>query len=301
MYELKKKIIIGILCAIVVVLSGVYIWGYSLLGRIQKNKITKNDDELGITKSSVDNSEGEGIINIAFFGVDRRSPNQSSRSDSIMVISIDSKNQRVKASSLMRDMYVPIQGHGETKINHSYAYGGPVLAIKTINSNFDLDIRNYVTIDFFGFEKMIDKIGGVEIDINSSEAKILNVKSGLQKLNGKQAIAYSRIRYVGNADYERTERQRKVLNEIFKKVKSKGVIELPGVMSTILPYVETSLSNGEILQLGTKVMGFKTEGMEQFRVPVDGLYKGQKIRGMSVLVPDIEKNKKKLHEFIYGM
>lgn len=300
---MKKKnkkymfIAIGVIAAILI---GIVASGFSILGKIKRNKIPKTNEELGIKEQPKEVVEDKKILNIVLFGLDRRDRKSPSRSDSIMVISIDEKNKTIKASSLMRDMYVPIPGHGDNRINAAYAFGGPVLAIKTINTNFELDIRNYVAIDFFGFEDLIDKIGGVEINVNSAEAKILNVKSGLQTLKGRQAIAYSRIRYVGHADYERTERQRRVLNEIFKKIKSKGVTELPGTISAILPYVETSLSYSEIINLATKVYGFDTEGMEEFRLPADGLYKSQSIRGMAVLVPDIEKNKEMLHEFIYG-
>lgn len=301
---MKKKyafIAIGVILAIAI---GIFVTGSSMLGRIKRNKIPKTNEELGIKEepkhiAGKKKDEDEKIINIVLFGLDRRDRYSTSRSDSIIVISIDSKNQKVKASSLMRDMYVPIPAHGENRINAAYAFGGPVLAIKTINSNFDLDIRNYIAVDFFGFEKLIDKLGGVEIDVNALEAKQLNIKSGLQTLNGKEAIAYSRIRYVGHADYERTERQRRVLNDIFKKIKSKGVTELPGIISTILPYIETSLTNGELIDLSRKVYGFNTEDIQEYRLPVDGYFKSKNIRGMSVLVPDIEENKKKLHEFIY--
>jgi LCP family protein required for cell wall assembly len=216
----------------------------------------------------------------------------------------------------MRDMYVPIPDKEDNRINAAYAKGGPSLAIKTINTNFGLDIRNYVTVDFFGLEKLIDKAGGVEINVSNAEASVLNsymselnrlngdtepgVKGGLQTLSGRQAVAYSRIRYVGNSDYERTERQRRVLNELFKRIKSQGVIKLPGVINTILPYVETSLSNAEILDLAMEAMKFNTNDIDQFRLPVNGMYTSQKIRGMAVLVPDIEQNKNKLLEFIYG-
>lgn len=256
-----------------------------------------------------------GITNIVFFGLDRRSPKESSRSDTIMVISLDEKKQKIKVTSLMRDMYIPIPGKGKNRINSAYAFGGASLAIKTINTNFGLEIKDYVTVDFFGLEKLIDTLGGVSINVSNQEAKFLNeyleevnnitgntvsgIKGGSQTLNGRQAVAYCRIRYVGHGDYERTERQRKVLNEILKKLKKNGVTKLPKTISTILPYVKTSLSSGEILKLGIKGIGFKTDNIVQYRLPVDGTYKSQYISGMAVLVPNIEENKIKLYEFIY--
>ena len=114
------------------------------------------------------------IINIAFFGVDRRAVNEASRSDSIMILSIDEMHKKIKMSSIMRDTYVEIKNHGQTKINHAYAYGGPQLAIRTLNENFNLDIRDYVTVDFFNFEKIIDAIGGVTIDVKQDEISLIN-------------------------------------------------------------------------------------------------------------------------------
>lgn len=311
---MKKKPILIILSLVIIFFLGGIIYGYSFLGKINKKSIPKSNQDLGITNTN-DNQNNEKVINIALFGLDRRNPDQASRSDSIMVLSLDTKNQSVKVTSIMRDLYVPIPGHQDNRINAAYAFGGPVLAIKTLNSDFGLDIRDYVTVDFFGLEKVIDRVGGVTINVSSSEAKLLNegidevnrltgdavshVNAGTIVLNGRQAVSYSRIRYTGNGDYERTERQRRVLNEVFKKVKSQGITQLPGTISAILPYVETSLSNSDIINLAIKGMKIKTDSLEQYRIPVDGYYKGQSIRGMSVLVPDLQKNKQLLHEFIY--
>lgn len=256
------------------------------------------------------------VTNIALFGVDRRYKNQSSRSDSIIVVSIDGKNKAVKITSVMRDTYVKIPGRRSNRINAAYAFGGPLLAIKTMNANFGLDIRDYVSVDFFGLEKVIDRIGGVKASVSPEEAVWLNeylkelnylsgnnvnyIKAGYQLLNGRQVVAYCRIRYAGNADYERTERQRRVLNEVFKKIKAQGLIKLPGILSAFLPYIETSLSNTEIINIAVRAAGYNNDILEQFRIPADGSFKSQRIRGMAVLVPDIAENKKRLHKFIYG-
>jgi LCP family protein required for cell wall assembly len=313
-YSTKKKILIGIAAFIVVVVAGVFLYANIMLGKIKRIEIPKTDSELGIIPTP--EGEKQEVTNIAFFGLDTRSPDEETRSDVIMVVSIDEKNQKVKVSSLMRDMYVPIPGKMDNRINSAYANGGPLLAIKTINTNFGLDIRNYVKVDFFGLEKLIDKVGGVEIDVSSAEAGVLNnyidelnilnkdkvkhVKGGLQTLNGRQAVAYARIRYVGNADYERTERQRKVLNILFKKIKAQGALKLPGIVSELLHYVETSMAKSEMIDLGYKAIKFDTDNIDQFRLPVDGMFKSQQIRGMSVLVPDLQKNRDALHTFIYG-
>ena len=314
---MKKKIIIVvsvIIGVVLVVAAAGGIYTFSLLNKVKKQELPKTNEELGIVEKPEEKKD-DSIVNIALFGLDRRNPDQASRSDSIMVLTIDNKHKKIKLASLMRDMYVNIPEKGENRINAAYAFGGPGLAVKTINSNFDLDIKNYASIDFFGLEKLIDKVGGVNINVSDAEAKVLNqylkelnklngdtvpdVSGGEQVLNGRQAVAYSRIRYVGNADYERTERQRRVLGEVFKKASKVNPVSLPGIISTALPYVETSLSNGDILDLSMKAMKFGQDELLEYRLPVDGTFKGQKIRGMSVLVPDIEENTKLLHKFIY--
>lgn len=322
---MKKKLLIAIITIIVIIVAaftGSYFYTQSMLNKVIRKELPKTDLELGITPKTNDQpvvtpEKKEDIVNIAFFGVDRRNPDVASRSDSIMVVSINRKDQKVKVTSLMRDMYVHIPEKEDNRINAAYAIGDAPLAIKTINSNFGTDIRNYVTVDFFGLQDVIDKVGGVEINVKQNEIEQINknmrevaaiegtkiipvTKAGAQMLNGMQSVGYSRIRYVGNSDYERTERQRRVLNEVFKKVKAQGAAKLPGTISTLLPYVETSLSNDEITLLALDAFKFDTQNIEQFRLPVDGTFNSQKIRGMAVLVPNIEENKSKLNEFIYG-
>ena len=275
-------------------------------------------EDLGISDSAPDEDD-TGVINVLLFGLDRRNTNEKgSRSDAIMIATVDKKHKKLKLTSLMRDMYVSIPEKQDHKLNSAYAYGGPALAIKTVNTNFDLDIKRYATIDFFGLEKVIDALGGVEIDVQDKEIKYLNIalnelnsidesgnksphvqNGGLQTLDGKQAVAYCRIRYVGRDDFERTERQRRVLSQMFQKVKDINVTDAPKLASSILPYVETNMSNTEIITIGTSVLGFKDKNIYQYRIPVDGTYTGQTIKKMSVLVPDMPTNKNLLHEFIY--
>lgn len=286
---------------------------------IKRKKQTTADN---INKSKVseviDKQRNKDVTNIAFFGLDARDIKNPSRSDVIMIVSLDTKCEKVKVTSIMRDMYVEIPGNGDNRINAAYAFGGAELALKTINIDFGLAIKNYVTVDFFGLEKIIDNLGGIEVNVNKDEIPYLNegiksvsvilgdndppwvTKDGAQMLNGRQIVAYARIRYTGNADFERTERQRRVLNEVLKKIKAKGVLKLPGFVISMLPYVKTNLSTKDTISLGSKIIKFKTENIWQYRLPVDGTYKSAYIRGMSVLVPDLEINKGKLYQFIYS-
>lgn len=298
---MKKKIWVIILIILLVVVFSTSYYFYSSFNKINRTKLPAKNEDIGISQETIQENTGTDVLNIAFFGLDARNPDLASRSDSIMIVSIDRKNQKVKVTSLMRDMYVPIPGKEDNRINAAYVFGGPVLALKTINSNFSLDIKNFVTVNFFGLADLINKVGGVQINIKPEEVSQAQVKNpGLQTLNGEQAVAYSRIRHVGNNDYERTERQRRVLNELFKTIKSQGILNLPGTINTLLPYVETNLSNGEILKIASEAIKFNVDNIVEYRLPVDETFKSQKIRSMAVLVPDISKNKELLHNFIYG-
>lgn len=223
-----------------------------------------------------------------------------------MILSLDKKHKKVKLSSIMRDSYVDIEGHGKTKLNHAYAYGGPELAIKTINSNFKLNIRDFVAVDFYGLENIIDTVGGVEIPVRSDEIKYINsymqgtakvenkavqeVQSpGLQNLNGMQAVAYARIRYTSGGDYERTERQRTILTAVMNKIKKLGPTEFPKVVSVLLPNVESSLSSTEIIKMGTSVFTLGIDNVEQQRFPLDNYCEGKLIDGIYYLLFNEEK------------
>ena len=309
-----KKILIGLITVLLVAVVGGGVYIYSFMNKVHKTKLPTSNADLGIDPNAVNNTKG--IVNIAFFGLDARVKGEPSRSDSIMVMSIDKTDKKIKMCSIMRDTYVPIPGKGSNKINSAYAFGGPALAIKTLNTDFKLDIKDYVTVDFFGLEKLINAVGGVQINVTNAEAQVANgyidelngltkttvkhITGGNQTLNGRQAVAYCRIRYVGNADFQRTERQRTVLNLVYQKIKEQGVTQLPATIATILPYVETSLSNGDMLSLAKDAATLNVGNMEQFRVPVDNSYKDQTIAGMDALVIDMPTNINKLHEFIYG-
>ncbi|HDK7167335.1 TPA: LCP family protein [Clostridium botulinum] len=310
----KTKWILSIITIIVLVGVVGTVYVYSQLGKVKKVPIAKNDKELKIDKK-VD-QYGDDVINIAFFGLDRRKKDEPSRSDAIMIVSLDKIHKKVKVSSIMRDSYVDIEGHGKTKLNHAYAYGGPKLAIQTINATYKLNIRDFVSVDFYGLEKIIDTVGGVEIPVRSDELKYINTymqetakiqgksiqevqNPGTQSLNGMQAVAYARIRYTSGGDYERTERQRTVLTAIMNKVKKLGPTELPKVVTALLPNVESSLSSTEIMKMGTSVFSLGVENVEQQRFPLDDYCKGKLIDGVYYLLFDEEKTINQMHKYIF--
>ncbi|MGV8984635.1 LCP family protein [Clostridium sp.] len=329
--KLWMKIVLGVFICVLLVAGAGSSYTFYQLGKINTTKISKTDVDLGIkpkttiketpaktpAKEIVPLEENSNdITNIAFFGLDRTDASEPGRSDSIMILSIDSKHKKIKMSSIMRDTYVKINGHGQTKINHAYAYGGAQLAIRTLNENFNLEIRDYVTVDFFNFEKIIDVMGGVNMDIKQDEVGFINdkiievseiekkpalliTKLGPQALNGLQAVAYSRVRYTAGGDFVRTERQRTVLSAMLTKIQSLGVTKFPSVVSELLAYTETSMKSTDILKLGTKVFTSNIKTLEQERFPLDGYCDGKIINGVWYLVADMKATENQLYKFIY--
>lgn len=288
--------------------------------------ISKNYIDLGIDEETLaeleelklkNNFNSDEIVNIALFGVDSRSENNSgnSRSDSIIIVSIDKKHNKIKLSSIMRDTYSNISGRGYDKINHAYAFGGPELAIKTINQNFGLDITDFVTVDFFGLEKIIDTLGGVTVEVKSNEINELNkyikevaniegktptliTSSGVQTLNGMQAVSYGRIRKVGNGDYERTDRQRTIIISMIEKLKKAGLSGSIKIASQCSSFVTTSFSMAEGVKIATDILQDMGEfTIEQQRFPQNG--EGKIIDGIWYMVADLTSEKQLLQSFIY--
>jgi len=322
----KKKVvtisIMAIISILIIILGSITVYGYIMLSNIKYNNINKTAElskDSGIEEYvPLDNvnKKVKKVTNIALFGLDRQS-DEHCRSDTMMVLSIDEINNEIELTSLMRDMYVNIPGMGGDRLNHAYAYGGPGLSINTINQNFALDIQYYASVDFKGLSQLIDCLGGMGIEVKQGEIEYLNgyldelneidpdstapyiTVPGRQLLNGKQAVGYMRIRYFGNGDFERTERQRTVLSQILERAKKAGVLKVPDLLSAILPYVETNIPKSKILSLGMTCLGFSKD-LKQHRLPIDGSFSYQSIRGMSVLVPDMDKNVEDLHKFIYG-
>jgi len=313
---MRKIIIITLVVAALI--ATIAIVGTSALNQLNHVEIEKTDEALGISveekpyyKEYVPLPKEESrkdIINIALFGIDEEEASAQSRSDCMIILTIDFKNKKVKLSSLMRDMYVDIEDYGSTKLNHAYAYGGAPLAIKTINQNFGTNIRDYGTVGLYTLEKIIDVLGGVTIDVKEEEipciasytGKTEITEAGEQLLNGNQAVAYASIRYVGNGDFERTERQRKVLSVIIDKAKRKGITAVPGLISEILPLVETSIDNQTILDMAVDYFKAGDITFEQERFPVDGYYWNDIENGIYYLKFDTEMTRKQITDYIYS-
>ena len=227
--------------------------------------------------------------------------NQENASDAMMVFSLDKDTNTAKLTSIMRDLSVDLGPNAEKhKINYAYNVGGVEESVKVVNREFDLDINKYVKVSFDGLVDVIDYIGGININITESERKIIGAsKSGNVTLNGKQALAYSRIRKIDN-DYQRTSRQRKVLMAIFNKAKSISVSSYPKALADLSSNVETNLSTFELLDLAKAVMSLSSDDLEGFRIPIDGTSHDSMDKGIYYLEWDRAANKKAIHDFIYG-
>lgn len=304
-----------------------------VLGLVLK---TTNKDS-GITKYEIDDVEGNSEVidkwttdenmqkytNIALFGVDSRNGKLSTgtRTDTIMILSVNNNTGEARLVSVYRDTYLNLGNDTYNKCNAAYAKGGPEQAISMLNMNLDLYITDFVTIGFDGLMAVIDAVGGVEIDIKENEIKHLNnyqasmyateenpgkittdyeaiTESGLQTLSGYQAVAYCRIRAVGN-DFGRTERQRNVLQAVLDKAKNASVSELNEIAEEVFPLIATSLDLDEILSLIANVASYEIVGSSGF--PFDSNITTGKIgsKGSCVIPLDLTTNVELLHEYLY--
>jgi LCP family protein required for cell wall assembly len=259
------------------------------------------------------------VENILVVGTDARNPDADSRSDCMIIVSINRKYGKLVMTSILRDSYVEIPGHGQNRINAAFQFGGADLLIQTIEQNFKIGIDHYVKVDFFSFIKIIDALGGVDIDVDDGEAQYVNMYlceinqllgveqgdgnltvTGMQTLSGKQALSYSRIRYIGT-DFARTGRQREVMNAMIKKAKTISPLQLLNVCNEILPELTTDISDSQLSWLLMQAPLFLTYDSSECRIPADGTWSNYVAgAGMEVLQLDFDANVEILQEAIYG-
>lgn len=247
--------------------------------------------------------DDKDIANILLIGQDRREGEGRQRSDSIILFTINKKTSELSLTSFMRDLYVQIPGYSDNRINAAYAFGGMSLLDEALEQNFGIQVDGNIEVDFSGFVSCIDALGGIDIELNQEEADYLKdtaLTAGMNHLDGTQALAYSRIRYVGNSDYERTERQRRVLTAAFEKMKQSDPATIIQTVSAVFPYLSTDMNMGEILGYALTVFNLGPQTLNSYRIPVDGGYQPAVIRRMMVLVPDLGRNQSYLREVLYG-
>lgn len=266
----------------------------------------KVDSKAKSVQIAQEDQRDQDVVNVLLVGSDSRDPNaDKGRSDSMMMLSFNKKDKKSTAVSFMRDTLVDIDGHGRSRLGHTYAYGGVGLTINTINKVYDLDVQNYIIINFDNLVNVIDEIGGVDLQISEEEAEYYrlcgmpNIQSGMNTLTGSQALAHARNRTLGG-DFERTRRQRNVMYGIYRKVMAeKDPTTILPLIQYCMGQVKTNMSVNQIYDLAKDVLGTENLRLQQVGLPGEGTYKSINYKGMAVLEPDIEANKKYLEELLY--
>lgn len=297
----KKKvmIIIAVIIAIIfLIFGGGFLYINSKLSKVQRVEI--NEDNLSLDNNIENDKEKSEITNIALYGIDEPQGTRG-RSDAVMVLTLDNKHDKLKLTSIMRDSYVDIPGHGEDKLTHAYAFGGPELAMKTLNVNFKLNIKDFMAVNFTSLPKIIDKLGGVDINVTKEEVPHIPgvTHAGMQTLNGAEALAYSRIRHAAGGDYQRTERQRVVLEAIFNKMHNTPKSEYPELINTFLPYIETNMSSMDMMKLATDSIPLIKGNLETARFPLNGECEGKIINKIWYLVFNKKETLNEIQSYIY--
>lgn len=262
----------------------------------------------------------EGVTNILLIGNDSRAGGGDGRSDAMILVSISNRTKTIYLTSLLRDIYVEIPGHESNRLNAAYAFGGPELLLETIKQNLDIEVNRYVQVNFQAFANLIDAVGGVELELTNEEVQLVNAylneynllenrpidtdylptdASGLLHLNGPQALAYSRNRYIGS-DFGRTERQRKILEAVFHQLPASMLTNLDDLIDGILPNLTTNISRSECYTLSLDAPKLLTYELVQASIPIAGSYQSVTIRKMAVLQVDFEKNREFIRTQIYG-
>ena len=325
-----KVLIIVILLLLIISITLIVSVYNNFIGKINKVEINKDDLEVNNdlynnVSDKIEKNEFDQIINVAFFGSDSRDIHNeyAGRSDSIMVASINPVKKSIKLISIPRDTYVNVpNGYGWTKINHAYAYGQEQLSLKTINSNFGLDITQYVTINFAGLVHIINDVGGIEMEITEAERQYINQyvnesyvltnnyssikmveKSGKVNLTGEQALTHSRNRSVGS-DFVRASRQRDVLAALMNKIASMDESKILSVIQDFLKEVKTNIDVTSYLGLLTSIVSDKNTYLKNIfsvQIPSEEYGDGQMIDGVYYFVSDLNKCKEEFVKYLYDM
>ena len=265
--------------------------------------IDPNDVNLNLNNKPV--QEQEHIINIMLIGQDRRPGEGRQRSDVMILCTVNKKTKELTMTSFMRDLYVQIPGYGGDKMNAAYSYGGMKLLNKTMQENFGIQLDGQVEVDFNGFKDVIDLMGGVDVYLGRTEANYMiahgyDVFNGTNRLYGDAALFYARNRSIGNGDFTRTERQRKVLNALFEKCRDMSLSQLQKLMEKVLPMITTDMTNREMLDYLTDLVPMLVDmQVNTNRIPMDGTFSDRYVTGVgSVLLPDLEANRTILKEIM---
>lgn len=297
-----RKTIRGIIVAVFAVYFAVTAYIFSVISNLTYNEQDRTNNSY-VRASALEKSFN--VENILFVGVDSRGE-ENSRSDTMILVSIDKKNKKIKLTSFLRDTYVTVPGQGDMKLNAACFYGGPKLVMDTIEYNFGINIDHYMLVDFEAFRGVIDAIGGVDVDITENEAQYLRdtvkipyIVEGPNHLNGGATLWYCRIRYL-DSDFNRTQRQRKVISSILNSVKHQNPFRLVNTVKEVLPYIETDMTPLKLTFLSEMVgLFYMRYNIVQQQVPYDGEYEDRYINNQLVLYIDLENASQKIKNFIY--
>ena len=316
MKNFKKIVLILIGIILLIGLSG-FGYVYSKL-----NKMYVKDEVVKDIENTEEATIVDGITNILLVGTDGEYVEKGNRSDSVMLVTIDSKNKDIKISSIARDTYVDIPGYSTEKLTHAYAYEGIDLLKEVFKENFDLDIDKYIAVNFVSFMDIMDELGGVEVNVEEKDIKEINKyidacygyyknkdekekeyikEAGVQRLNGYQALAFSRIRYTDSA-FARDNRHREVAQSVYKEFAQKGVDTYKRCADIVLNNTKTNISPIEMMNLAYTVLKINDKDIEQFQFPLEEHRKGHIISKQKgwVLEWDKEPNLEAWHKFIFG-
>ncbi len=302
-----RTILLILLIVVLVALAAGGLYFRHVMGRI-------NFDDHGEGTSQEESiKQVDRLTNILLVGEDSRTEDETGqRSDSMILCTLNPDTHEVILTSFMRDMYVPIPGYKSNRINNAFSRGGVELLEQTIEENFGVQIDGYVSVDFAGFIEAVAALGPMQIELTEDEAEYMNthtefgwadegtvwdLQPGWNTLDQWQFLCYARMRHVGNSDWERTERQRKVLMTCYQQVKNCSRPKLLSLMDAVAPYVTTDIPGADLLSYA-RMMSKDVTNIESNRIPADGTFDIKDINGMQVLVPDIEQNKAILQEYI---
>ena len=288
---------------------------------LKVGEITENIDLSKMSDTFKNALHEDGVYNILLVGVEAIGNNSvaSGRTDSIMIATINTKQKTLGLTSIMRDSYVTIPGYYDTKINAAFGHGGIELLYETIAYNYNLRLDGSAIVSFKTFQKIIDELGGIDIEITPAEAQYLNttnyvskksnrtLKPGMNHMNGNQALGYARVRYRATLDgsvddFGRTSRHRRVMGAIFKEVKKSNPITLVKLLDTVFSQVQTDIKKSNASSYLAEVMELSLDGvpLDNLRLPIDGSYQGVKINRAAVVTFDAAANKEALANFVFG-
>lgn len=296
----KALKIIGIILLIVLIIvsltAGICYWYVNeKLSKIQTVDVDKNEIEIteGVEEELTE------YRNIALLGIDSRQDSYSkgNRSDCIIIASINNKTKEIRLLSVYRDSYLEITNRDLDKITHAYSYGGPTLTLSTLNTNLDLDITEFVTVNFDAVKEIVNDLGGIKMTVTDSEAtQISGINSaGTYTLNGEQALDYARIRKI-DSDYKRTERMRNVIVASLEKVKAKNITELNSIVDKVLPRIYTNIDSKEIISLIPSIASYKITESTGWPTKAEGKIINKVWYGVPVT---LESSVKELHAELF--